>query len=123
MDLSPLLHSEGPDTCAAIVAKAVGALSKNGLLLIQEFILDDNRAAPLHPVLFSLNMLIGTSSGQAYSQQELRDIMVHAGLREVERLPLDLSNGAGIMAGRREPGKYGAIMEEWQGRFGPPRWG
>ncbi|NLX19991.1 MAG: SAM-dependent methyltransferase, partial [Desulfobulbus sp.] len=69
--LSHLLHSEGPETCAAIVAKAAAALTEGGLLFIQEFILDDSRLAPIHPVLFSLNMLIGTPEGQAYTTGEL----------------------------------------------------
>lgn len=99
--ISHLLHDEGPETCAAIVAKAAAALQDGGLLLIQEFILEDSRTAPLHPALFSLNMLIGTSSGQAYAQGELHDIMTRAGLQEVKRLSIKLPNGAGIMAGVR----------------------
>jgi len=99
--VSHLLHSEGPEASAAIVAKATGALAAGGLLLIQEFILDDNRAAPLHPALFSLNMLVGTPAGQAYSQGELRDMMQGAGLSAIRRLKIDLPNGAGIMAGTR----------------------
>ena len=99
--VSHLLHSEGPESSAAIVAKAAAALKTGGLLLIQEFILDDNRAAPLHPALFSLNMLVGTPAGQAYSQGELHDMMKSAGLGEIRRLEIDLPNGAGIMAGTR----------------------
>jgi SAM-dependent methyltransferase len=99
--ISHLLHSEGPETSAAIVAKAAASLTDGGLLLIQEFILDDTRAAPLFPALFSLNMLIGTETGQAYSEGELSGMMLSAGLREVKRLPLQLPNGAGIMAGTR----------------------
>lgn len=99
--LSHLLHSESPATCAAIVAKAAEALSEGGLLLVQEFILDDNRTAPLHPTLFSLNMLIGTPQGQAYSQGELVAMMRQAGLEEIRRLPIDLPNGAGILAAVR----------------------
>jgi len=99
--VSHLLHSEGPGASAAIVAKAAAALSPGGLLLIQEFILDDNRAAPLHPTLFSLNMLVGTPAGQAYSQGELQGMMEAAGLTAIRRLEVDLPNGAGIMAGTR----------------------
>ncbi len=99
--ISHLLHSEGAETCAAIVAKAAAALNKGGLLLIQEFILEDSRTAPLQPALFSLNMLIGTPSGQAYSEGELCDMLARAGLRDLKRLPINLPNGAGIMAGIR----------------------
>lgn len=99
--ISHLLHSEGPETCAAILAKAAAALNEGGLLLIQEFILDDSRDAPLQPALFSLNMLIGTPAGQSYAQGELCDLMTQAGLRDVKRLAISLPNGAGIMAGIR----------------------
>ncbi|KAB0669859.1 SAM-dependent methyltransferase [Oryzomonas sagensis] len=99
--VSHLLHSEGPAACAAIVAKAAAALNDGGLLLIQEFILDDTRAAPLHPALFSLNMLVGTPAGKSYAQGELQDMMKAAGLRDTRRLEIELPNGAGIMAGTR----------------------
>ncbi|KAA0894993.1 methyltransferase [Oryzomonas rubra] len=99
--VSHLLHSEGPAACAAIVAKAAAALNDGGLLLIQEFILNDNRVAPLHPALFSLNMLVGTPAGKAYAQGELQEMMKAAGLRGIRRLEIDLPNGAGIMAGTR----------------------
>lgn len=97
--ISQLLHSEGPQGAEIILEKAVQALVPGGLVLVQEFILDDTRSAPLFPALFSLNMLIGTTDGQAYSQGELTGMMTHAGIREVRRLTLDLPNGAGIMAG------------------------
>lgn len=99
--VSHLLHSEGPAASAAIVAKAAAALNDGGLLLIQEFILDDNRAAPLHPALFSLNMLVGTPAGKAYAQGELQEMMKAAGIKDTQRLEIDLPNGAGIMAGTR----------------------
>lgn len=51
------------------------------------------------PALFSLNMLIGTPSGQAYSQQEIATIMAGAGGADIRRLQLDLPNGAGVMVG------------------------
>lgn len=97
--ISHLLHSESPADSAVIVAKAAESLADGGQLLIQEFILDDTKTAPLFPALFSLNMLLGTRSGQSYTQQELVTLMQTAGLCEVRRLPLDLPNGAGVMTG------------------------
>ena len=99
--ISHLLHSEGPKACAAILAKAAKALNDGGRLLIQEFILDDNKIAPLHPALFSLNMLIGTPEGKAYTQGELFQLVRDAGLHEVNRLPIKLPNGAGIISAIR----------------------
>jgi len=97
--ISQLLHSEGPGGAAIMIRKAVQALVPGGLVLIQEFVLEDDKASPLFPALFSLNMLIGTPSGQSYSQNELTGRMAKAGLRDIKRLALELPNGAGIMSG------------------------
>src|SRR6266567_2763151 len=97
--LSHILHGEGPEGCAVILAKAVAALEPGGVVLVQEFILDDTRDGPLFPALFSLNMLLGTSSGQAYSQGELFAMLAAAGIGDLRRVPLELPNGAGVIAG------------------------
>lgn len=97
--VSHLLHSESPAKSADIISKAAKCLNSGGLLLIQEFILDDDRTGPLFPTLFSLNMLVGTPAGQAYSRSELTSIMTAAGLVDVSRLHLELPNGAGVLAG------------------------
>ncbi|MBU5614038.1 methyltransferase [Geomonas azotofigens] len=97
--LSHVLHGIGPDACARVLTKAVAALEHGGLILIQEFILDDKKDAPVFPALFSLNMLLGTPDGQAYSQGELCDMLKKAGATEVRRLPIELPNGAGVIVG------------------------
>ena len=99
--LSQVLHGEGPDGCALMLQKVVSALEPGGLLLVQEFVLDADRAAPVFPALFSLNMLLGTPQGQAYSELELVALLEQAGLEQVERLPFDLPNGVGILQGRK----------------------
>lgn len=97
--VSHLLHSQGPESCREIVTKAASALEAGGILLIQDFLLDDNWAGPLFATLFSLNMLIGTSKGQSYSEGDISTMMQKAGLHNIHRLDITLPNGAGIMAG------------------------
>jgi hypothetical protein len=99
--ISHILHGEGPETCGAIVAKAARALTDDGMLFIQEFILDNSRISPLHPALFSLNMLIGTPAGRAYTQEELSGMMRRAGLKDVRRVAVELPNGGGILTAKR----------------------
>ena len=99
--LSHVLHGEGAIGCANMLQKTADALEPGGLLLVQEFILNDSRDSPLFPALFSLNMLIGTPQGQAYSEGEIKSLLEDAGLEKVERLPMELPNGAGVMCGRK----------------------
>ncbi len=97
--LSHILHSEGPEGCAVTLRRAVAALEPGGMLMVQEFILDNNMEGPLHPALFSLNMLLGTPQGRAYSQLQLEEMMTAAGIGSIRRLELALPNGAGVLAG------------------------
>jgi len=97
--LSHILHGESPEGCAVIVRKTVAALEPGGLILVQEFILDDSMNGPLFPALFSLNMLLGTPRGQAYSEGQLFAMLAAAGISGLRRLPLELPNGAGVIAG------------------------
>jgi precorrin-6B methylase 2 len=97
--LSQILHGEGPETCLEILRKAVSALDPGGMILIHEFILDNDKTGPLHPALFSLNMLTGTESGRAYSEEEIMDMLSRAGAKEVRRLPFRSSGDSGIITG------------------------
>ena len=97
--LSHILHSEGPKEALAILKKTAAALNPGGKLLIQEFILDDTRDGPLFPTLFSLNMLVVTERGKAYSETEIKTLMADAGLTGLRRIECRSPNGAAIIEG------------------------
>ncbi len=97
--LSHVLHGEGEAGCAHMLKKTVDVLEPGGVLLVQEFILNNDRDKPLFPALFSLNMLLGTPEGKSYSEGEIMHLLELAGLVDIERLALDLPNGAGIISG------------------------
>lgn len=97
--LSHILHGEGPEGCRIIIDKAVSALKPGGTIVVHEFILDDRSGGPLFPALFSLNMLIGTEGGQAYSEQELRAMLESAGVKGIRRLPFRGPNDSGLIVG------------------------
>jgi hypothetical protein len=98
--MSHVLHSDGFEACSSLLRNAVAALNPGGILMVQEFILDDAKDGPVFPALFSLNMLLGTAAGRSYSGRELMAMMTEAGLSDVHRLELELPNGAGIISGR-----------------------
>ncbi len=103
--LSHILHGTSREGCAVILEKAVRALGAGGMILVQDFILDDSMDGPLYPALFALNMLLGTQGGRAYSQGELFAMLTAAGAVDLRRLPLELPNGAGVIAGALQGGK------------------
>lgn len=97
--LSHILHGEGPKDCGKIIGKAVSALAPGGLIIVHEFILDDGMDGPLHPALFSLNMLLGTPSGQSYSQSQIMDMLTKVRVKDMRRIPMETPNDSGIIIG------------------------
>jgi hypothetical protein len=97
--LSHILHGEGPQDCRMIIQKAVDALEPGGMIIIHEFILNNSMDGPLFPALFSLNMLLGTESGQSYSEAQLTDMLAEVGARDIRRIPIQSPNDSGILVG------------------------
>jgi SAM-dependent methyltransferase len=97
--LSHILHGEGPEECRRIIQKAVDALDPHGIIIIHEFILNNSLDGPLFPALFSLNMLVGTDAGQSYSEQQLTDMLLAAGVKNIRRIPLNSPNDTGLLVG------------------------
>ncbi|MBU1169706.1 MAG: methyltransferase [Proteobacteria bacterium] len=97
--LSHVIHAEGPEGAEQIIKHAVSALKPGGSLYIHEFILDNTMASPLFPALFSINMLVGTEKGQAYSEQQLISMMKKQGIRDISRLDYTGPSTSGILGG------------------------
>jgi cyclopropane fatty-acyl-phospholipid synthase-like methyltransferase len=97
--LSQILHGEGPDDCQRLIEKAVSVLQPDGMILVHEFILNNTMDSPLHPALFSLNMLLGNPSGQSYSEEQIINMLEKAGVKEIKRHPFKSYNDSGIVYG------------------------
>ena len=97
--LSHILHGEGPEDCRMIIRKAVDALEPGGMIIIHDFILNNSMDGPLFPALFSLNMLLGTESGQSYSEAQIRDMLTAVGVRDIRRIAIQSPNDSGIILG------------------------
>jgi hypothetical protein len=99
--LSHILHGESPAGCQTIIDKAAGVLETGGLCLIHDFILNNSFDGPFFAALFSLNMLVNTQHGQAYSEAQIMEMMEKAGLGNLQRLPFEGPTKSGIIVGNR----------------------
>jgi SAM-dependent methyltransferase len=97
--LSQILHAMGPERCRTVIEKAVSVLEPGGLILVHEFLMNDTHDGPLFPALFALNMLVNTGEGRSYSEGEVKDFLVKAGVRDIRRLPLKGPTDSGILSG------------------------
>jgi SAM-dependent methyltransferase len=97
--VSNLIHSYDERTNVALLRKVLAALEPGGLLLVQDFLLDESRAKPMWASLFALNMLVHTDGGRTYTEREVKGWFRRLGLRRVHRVAIEMPNGAGIIAG------------------------
>ena len=73
-----LFHSMSREECAAVVDGAAGALGDGGALAIFDFLRDSG----LPSSLFAVNMLVATSGGDVYGEDDYRRWCEAAGLRD-----------------------------------------
>ena len=83
--LSAIVHINNYDQNKKLTKKCADALNKNGLIIISDFIMSDDRTQPAHGAMFALNMLVGTANGDTYTENEIREWFESAGLSNIER--------------------------------------
>jgi ubiquinone/menaquinone biosynthesis C-methylase UbiE len=82
--LGNIVHSEGEKSSRALFKKMHGALRKGGKLAIVDMVPNDERTGPPFPVLFALNMLLMTETGDTYTVADYRAWLSEAGFSKVE---------------------------------------
>jgi SAM-dependent methyltransferase len=97
--LSAILHGNSAAQNRALLRKAAEALNPRGQLVVQDFIMAEDRTTPAFGALFALNMLVGTEAGDTYTESQVRGWMEEAGLAEIVRR--DTAFGASLMIGRK----------------------
>ena len=83
--VSQILHMLSERECTGLLRKCYTALSEKGRVVIQEFFLRENRTSPVQSALFSINMLINTEKGKAYTPGELVRCCKRAGFKRITK--------------------------------------
>jgi len=98
--LSSIIHIQSFEENQELIAKAARALAPGGQVVVVDFIMEEDRSRPPWGALFALNMLVGTRSGDTYTEGEVRRWMQRAGLSNVTRK--DTSFGTTMIVGRKD---------------------
>ncbi len=83
--LSAVVHINSYEENKKLINKCADSLNRNGMIIINDFIMNDDRTQPYHGALFSINMLVGTAGGDTYTEKEIREWFESAGLNNIER--------------------------------------
>jgi cyclopropane fatty-acyl-phospholipid synthase-like methyltransferase len=98
--ISQILHRHTEEQCRLIINKSVAALNPGGQMVLQDFLLNDDRISPVEAALFSVHMLAVTPGGRAYAYREVAAMMESAGLSPPEHKPT--SPQTSILIGRKK---------------------
>ena len=82
-----IAHQEAPADNIAVFRKFRKALKPGGTLLLNDFVLTDDRAGHPFAMMFSAQMLLMTKSGSAYREVDYRKWLGEAGFTSVEIVP------------------------------------
>ncbi|MFP4369194.1 MAG: methyltransferase [Bacteroidota bacterium] len=69
-----------------LMQKCYDSLNSNGKVVIQDQIIDDDRTAPLNAALLSINMLVNTKGGDAYTKTDVWIMLKEAWFSKVEEI-------------------------------------
>lgn len=89
--LTNFLHHFDPPTCESLLRKVHAALAEGGRAVTLEFVPNEDRVSPPIPASFSLTMLSGTPSGDAYTFSELERMFKNAGFADAQQHQLPAS--------------------------------
>ena len=86
--LTNFLHHFDPPTCETLLRKVHAALADGGRAVTLEFVPNEDRVTPPDAAGFSMMMLTGTPSGDAYTFAELERMVANAGFSRSTLHPL-----------------------------------
>ncbi len=84
--LSAVVHINSFEENNALVGRIYGALNPGGRIIIQDFVMNEDRTCPAAGAVFALNMLVNTARGDTYTESEIRSWLSSAGFTGIHRV-------------------------------------
>jgi ubiquinone/menaquinone biosynthesis C-methylase UbiE len=98
--LGNIVHSEGEASSRDLFRRLGRALRPGGRLVVIDMIPNDSRTAPPYPLIFAINMLINTETGDTYTLAEYTAWLREAGFARVEAA--DIGSHSPAVIGHRD---------------------
>jgi cyclopropane fatty-acyl-phospholipid synthase-like methyltransferase len=87
--LSAIIHSNSLEINRDLIKKCFNSLNKNGKIVIQDWIMNDDRTQPVSGAIFAINMLVGTEAGDCFTEQEVIEMLNTSGFKNVSRIEFE----------------------------------
>jgi hypothetical protein len=89
MFLSAIIHSNSLEVNQGLLTKCYNSLNKGGKIIIQDWIMNHDRTLPTAGAIFAINMLVGTESGDCFTEPEVTDMLLVAGFTNISRMEFE----------------------------------
>jgi len=107
--MSNFIHAISPEEVREVIGRCVRWCRPGGRIVFKDFFVDDTRTKPARAALFSINMLVGTPGGDAYSWTEMETWLREAkhpaeksAVTDINRLVMSDGNTGIIIARTKE---------------------
>jgi precorrin-6B methylase 2 len=97
--LSAIVHINSFEQNKTLLKKCYDTLNLNGQIVIKDWVMSEDRSAPLSGAIFSLNMLVGTECGDTFTESEIQDWLKNSGINKIEKK--DTSFGTSLIIGHK----------------------
>ena len=89
--LSNIIHSNSSKDNQRLVEKCHRTLNDKGVIIIHDYILDDNKTGPEEAATFALHMLLYNKDARTYSWKEITEWLKKAGFKDFKKIELEES--------------------------------
>lgn len=90
--LSYVLHNFSIWDNVKLLQKLYESMNHGAYIYINEVLIGDNRTEPINSTLFSMNLLVNTLKGDAYTETDYWVMLREAWFRDIERFETELDN-------------------------------
>ena len=87
--LSAIIHSNSLAINQELIKKCYCSLNQNGKIVIQDWIMNNDRTQPAGGAVFAINMLVGTEAGDCFTEQEVTGMLKVSGFQNISKIELE----------------------------------
>jgi SAM-dependent methyltransferase len=87
--LSAVIHSNSLEINQGLIKKCFNSLNKNGRIVIQDWIMNNDRTKPASGAIFAINMLVGTEAGNCFTEQEVTEMLNAARFKNISKIEFE----------------------------------
>jgi predicted O-methyltransferase YrrM len=84
--LSAIIHQNSPEQNLDLFLKVFRSLNPGGRMVIRDHVMSEDRTYPRDGAIFAVNMLLGTSGGNTYTFEEIKEGLQEAGFSSIRLL-------------------------------------